>query len=85
MPDSLMYQEEMFVLLEPGEPEQFLDAEELEAKLSEVLREHQADLPHDLARYDQIDQQVKHLINTSCEFETEPGHYLQWYVVRLEK
>ncbi len=85
MPDSLMYQEEMFVLLEPGEPEQFLDAEELETKLMEVLRSHQDNLPRDIARYKEIEQQVKQLINTSCEFETEPGYSIQWYVVRLEK
>jgi hypothetical protein len=85
MPDSIMYQEDLFVVLEPNQPEQFLTPEELLAKLEAVLRDRQDDLPPDLQRFDTIEAQAHHLLNTSCEFSLEPGRSLQWYVVRLEK
>lgn len=85
MPDAIMYQEDMFVLLEPGQAEQFLTSEELLEKLQAVLRDRQEDLPRDLQKFDSLDAQAQHLMATACEFLLEPGRSLQWYAVRLEK
>lgn len=85
MPDPMMYQQDTFVVLEPDQPEQFLTAAELFAKLQEVLNQHQEDLPRELQRFTSIQAQAQYLMDTSCEFDVDPGKYLQWYAVRLEK
>lgn len=85
MPDSIMYQQDAFVVLETNKPEQFLTSEELLEKLKEVLATRQENLPRDMQKLTEIDQQAKYLLDTSCEFDVGPGQYLQWYAVRLEK
>lgn len=84
MPDSIMYQEDAYVVLEPNQDEQFLTPEELLEKLKRVLQQ-QEELPRELQKFDSLEAQAKHLMETSCEFDVAPGEYLQWYVVRLEK
>jgi Protein CHLORORESPIRATORY REDUCTION 7 len=85
MPDSIMYQEEAYVLLEPNQPEQLLTPIELLDRLKAVLAVRQDDLPSDLRRFSDLEVQARHLMETSCELDVEPGQFLQWYVVRLEK
>lgn len=85
MPDSLMYQEDAYVVLEPNQPEQFLTAAELLEKLKAILADRQEDLPADLSRFSDLEAQARHLMETACEFDVGPGQYLQWFVVRLEK
>ena len=85
MPDPLMYQQDVFVILEPNQPEQFLTAAELLEKLKGILVHKQQDLPHDLQKFSSIEAQAQYLLDTSCEFDLAPGQYLQWYAVRLEK
>lgn len=85
MPDPIMYQEDAYVVLEPNQPEQFLTATELLAKLQAILATRQDDLPVDLQKFDDTKTQARHLMETACEFDVAPGEYLQWYVVRLEK
>lgn len=86
MPDSIMFQEDNYVVLETNQPEQFLTANELLNKLCQVLETlPKESLPPDLQRLDSVVAQAKYLIDTSCELDTEPGKYLQWYAVRLEK
>lgn len=86
MPDSLMYQSEnAYVLLEPNQPEQFLTPDELLEKLKSVLSDRQDDLPIDLQKFTDLDDQAKYLMETSCELDVGPEGFLQWYVVRLEK
>jgi hypothetical protein len=85
MADPRLYQGDMFVVLEPGQPEQFLTAEELLTKLQQVLVQHQNDLPRDLQKFSSLSEQATHLLETSCEFNMGPEMFLQWYVVRLEK
>lgn len=84
MPDSIMYQEDGYVVLEPDKPEEFLSAEELLAKLTEILQK-QEDLPRELQKFDSFAAKAKYLMETYCEFDIAPGQYIQWYVVRLEK
>ncbi|MCG9889548.1 MAG: chlororespiratory reduction protein 7 [Thermosynechococcaceae cyanobacterium MS004] len=86
MPDSLMYQsEETYVVLETNQPEYFLSAAELLEKLKAVLAQHPDSLPPDLHRFSTLEAQAKHLMETGCDFNLDSDHYLQWYVVRLEK
>lgn len=85
MPDPLMYQQDVFVVLETNQPEQFLTPIELLEKLKEILSQRQQDLPRELQKFTSIEAQAQHLLDTSCEFNVEPGQYLQWYAVRLEK
>jgi Protein CHLORORESPIRATORY REDUCTION 7 len=85
MPDSIMFQEDAFVVLETNQPEQILNPEELLEKLKAVLATRQDDLPRDLQKFANLEAQAQHLMDTSCELDMAPGEYLQWYVVRLEK
>jgi hypothetical protein len=86
MPDSLMYQQDNFVVLETNLPEQFLTASELLEKLKIILQGiNFQDLPPDLHKFDSAEAQAQYLIDTSCELDISPGKYLQWYAVRLEK
>ncbi|MGF1517469.1 MAG: chlororespiratory reduction protein 7 [Nodosilinea sp.] len=85
MPDAIMYQEDMFVVLMPGEAEVFLTPEELLEKLVGLLGDRQTDLPRDLQRFATVAEQAQYLRDTACELELAPGEAMQWYVVRLEK
>jgi len=86
MPDSLMYAQDNYVVLETNQPEQFLTASELLEKLTGVLQKLDfQDLPPDVQKIDGVANQVQYLIDTSCELDLGPGQYLQWYAVRLEK
>lgn len=85
MPDSMMYQEDAFVVLESDLPEQFMTHEELLEKLTEILRSRQDDLPRELQKFTSVSEQARHLMNNYCELDMEPGKYLQWYIVRLDK
>ncbi len=84
MPDPLMYQQDVFVVLEPNQPERFLTAAELQELLKVILSQRQ-DLPPYLQKFTSVDAQAQYLIDTSCELDLDPGQYLQWYAVRLEK
>jgi hypothetical protein len=85
MPDSIMYQEDGFVVLEADQPEQFLTAEELQAKLQGILMSEEVNLPRDLQKFDSIEKQAEYLMNNYFELDVGVDRYLQWYVVRLEK
>ncbi|MCC5615117.1 chlororespiratory reduction protein 7 [Nostoc sp. CHAB 5836] len=86
MPDSLMYQQDHFVVLETNQPEQFLTPSELLEKLKTTLQKLRIqDLSPDLQKFDTLEAQAQYLLDTSCELDIAPGQYLQWYAVRLEK
>ncbi|MEH2227397.1 chlororespiratory reduction protein 7 [Nostoc sp.] len=86
MPDSLMYQQDHFVVLETNQPEQFMTPSELLEKLKITLQQLIIqDLPPDLQKFDTVETQAQYLIDTSCELDIGPGKYLQWYAVRLKK
>jgi len=80
-----MYQQDAFVVLEPNQSEQFLTPAELLDKLKNLLMQRQENLPQDLKKFTSVDAQAQYLMDTSCEFDLNPGQYLQWYAVRLEK
>lgn len=85
MPNSFIYQEDHFVVLETNQPEQILTTAEMLEKLRSVLALRQDDLPPDLQSFSTVEEQAKHLLDTVCELDVAPGQYLQWYAVRLEK
>lgn len=85
MSAASMYDEEYFVVLETNQPEQIVTAAELGEKLRSLLSSRQDNLPSDLQKFSAIEEQVRYLIDTSCEIDMAPGEYLQWYAIRLEK
>ncbi|PZV23987.1 MAG: chlororespiratory reduction protein 7 [Snowella sp.] len=85
MPSSLMYQEEMFVILETDQEEQFLTPEELLDKLKIVLQNYPEELPRELQKFSNLEEKATYLRDNFCELDIGENGYLQWYVVRLEK
>jgi Protein CHLORORESPIRATORY REDUCTION 7 len=85
MSDSLMFNNDAYVVLETDRPEQLLTPAEMFAKLKEVVTKFADDLPIDVQQISGTNERVQHLLDTSCELDLAPGEYLQWYVVRLEK
>lgn len=85
MPDYLMYEQDMYVLLEPNQPEQFLTTAELLDKLKAILTERQDDLPLDLRQLTSVETQAQRLLDTVCDLDVGPGQFFQWYATRLEK
>lgn len=85
MPDSIMYQEDGFIVLEPDRNEQFLSSEELKNKLKQIFQSEGFELPRELNKFDSVDSQVEYLMNNYFELDLGAGQYLQWYVIRLEK
>lgn len=80
-----MYSQEMYVILEPDQPEVLLTPAELLAKLEACLGMLQDQLPYDLRSIAEIPAQAAHLMETGCELDLGEGRFLQWYAVRLEK
>jgi hypothetical protein len=85
MSDSLMFNNDAYVVLETDRPEELLTPIEMFDKLKKIVVKFADDLPIDVQRIAGVDERVQYLLDTSCELDLAPGEYLQWYVVRLEK
>ncbi len=85
MADPRLYEQNAFVFLEAGKHEELLSANELKAKLGDLLRVHAADIPADVTGCGDIGQQVQYLIDSYCELTIGGDQYVQWFAVRLEK
>ncbi len=85
MPDSIMYQEDGFVVLEADQPEQILTPQELLEKLKGILVTRQDELPRELQKFTTVEAQAKYLMENFCDLDMGADDYLQWYVIRLEK
>ncbi len=85
MSDSLMFNNDAYVVLETNRPEELLTPAEMFAKLKQIVIKFATDLPIDVQQISGVDERVQYLLDTSCELDLVPGEYLQWYVVRLEK
>ena len=85
MADSIMYQEDGFVVLEPDQPEQILTSQELLEKLKGILVNRQEDLPRELEKFTTVEGQAEYLMENFCDLDMGSDSYLQWYVIRLEK
>lgn len=85
MPDPIMYQEDGYVVLESDQPEQFMTAAELTAKLVSLLSLEEVIIPRELEQFDSRELQAQHLVDNYFELDIGADKYLQWYVIRLEK
>jgi hypothetical protein len=85
MPDSIMYQEDAYIVLESDRGEEFMTAEELRTKLQACLQSPEIDIPRELTKFESTEEQAQHLLDNYFELDIGEGKYLQWYVVRLEK
>lgn len=85
MPDSIMYQEDGYIVLESDRPEQFMTATELKDKLVNLLLLDEVIVPRELEQFDTPELQAQHLLDNYFELDIGTDLYLQWYVVRLEK
>ena len=84
MADSIMYQEDGYVVLENDKPEELMSKTELLDKLQQVVT-NATDLPRDVAQHNSIEAKAEYLLENYCEFNPDENSYLQWYVVRWEK
>ncbi|BAZ43681.1 hypothetical protein NIES4102_06820 [Chondrocystis sp. NIES-4102] len=85
MPDPIMYQEDAYVVLESDQAEQFMSAEELKAKLINLLLLEEVLIPRELEQFETVEDRAQHLVDNYFELDIGADKYLQWYVVRLEK
>jgi hypothetical protein len=85
MADSMMYQEDAYVVLESDHEEQFMTAQELQDKLVNLLLLEEMIIPRELEQFETPELQARHLLDNYFELDIGADKYLQWYVVRLEK
>ena len=85
MPDSIMYQEDGYIVLESDQDEQFMNSVELKSKLIELLQQPQIVIPREIEQFESPESQAQHLMDNYFELDVGSDRYLQWYVVRLEK
>ena len=83
MSDPLIRAVDHYVVLEPGQPEQLLSADDTLAWLEGHLATLDP-LPDDLAGLDSLGAVARRLLETACDLELQPGLNLQWFAVRLE-
>ncbi len=85
MSDSLMFNNDAYVVLETNRLEQILTPAEMFARLKEIAINFADDLPIDIREIASIDERVQYLMESSCELYLSPEKHFQWYVVRLEQ
>lgn len=85
MSSKMLYSEDNFVVLEPGEAEALLTAEEMVAKLTHWIEAYPDCLPSDVEQEETLEQKIQLLLDESCALELEPGKAVQWFAIRLEK
>ena len=83
MSDPLIRACDDYVVLEPGQPEQLLNAADTLTWLCDRLRTMD-DLPADLADLPDVESAAQRLLDTACDLELSPGVSLQWFAIRLE-
>ncbi len=84
MVDSIMYQEDGYVLLQANQPEELMTESQLLTKLETVLKQA-TELPSDIRKFATTTEQAKYVLDNYCEFNPNDDNYLQWYVVRWNK
>lgn len=85
MADPIMYQEDAYIVLEADQPEQFMSAIELQAKLENLLSSSPIEIPRELTKFSSVSEQANYLRENYFELDVGDNKFLQWYVVRLEK
>jgi Protein CHLORORESPIRATORY REDUCTION 7 len=86
MTDSLMFQEDEYVVLTTGQPEEIVTAAEMLTMISDTLLSHGAiEFPADVLAKSSTAAKAAYLLDNYCELDLGDGRYLHWYAVRLEK
>jgi Protein CHLORORESPIRATORY REDUCTION 7 len=86
MTDSLMFQEDEYVVLTTGQSEEIVTAAEMLVKLSDTLLNHgDINFPADVLAKSSTAARAAYLLDNYCELDLGKGQYIQWYAVRLEK
>lgn len=83
MSDPLIRKLDDYVILEPGEKEKFLSAQETLKWLAQWLATLK-ELPQDLQEKQTLECAAQHLLDTACELEVKRGVSIQWFAVRLD-
>ena len=83
MSDPLIRACDDYVVLEPGKPEQLLNADDTLTWLVDKLRTMDS-LPADLQNLPDMESAARRLLDTACDLELSPGVSLQWFAVRLD-
>ena len=83
MSDPIIREMDNYVVLVPGESEQFLDRKQTLLWLQYWLNKFDS-LPLDLACKSSIAEAAQHLLDTACDLEIKTGFTIQWYAVRLD-
>ena len=84
MSDPLIHDLDNYVVMEPGEKEKFLSAEETLVWLEECLS-HLEELPFDLQSQTSNQAAAKRLLDTACALQIKPGLTIEWFAIRLER
>lgn len=85
MADPRLYEQDAFVFLDAGQPEELLSPHEIIEKLKAIIASHPNELPDDVLRQSSLEQQAQYLLETYCELSLDSNRYIQWFAVRLEK
>jgi hypothetical protein len=62
-----------------------MNSAELKTKLAHLLQQPEVIIPKELEQFESPELQAQHLLDNYFELDISADHYLQWYVVRLEK
>jgi hypothetical protein len=85
MPHPIMYAKDHYVILRPGQGEEFLTAPEMLDLLRTIATENPDLIPLDPQQSQATqDQILQDLLDNACELTWENGDWIQWYAVRLE-
>jgi len=71
--------EDYFVVLRTGQSEEFLERPALEDLLRKTVATYEK------LEGEKLEQRVRNLMDTACEYPLGPSEYLEWYLTRLEK
>ena len=82
MSDPIIRACDHYVVLEPGQTEKILSAQETLSWLEKWLKKLDR-LPEDLKNYPTLSSAAYRLLETACNLEIANGFTLQWYAVRL--
>ena len=83
MADSIMYQEDGYVVLETDQAEQFMTTGELQSKLVNLLLLDEVPVPRELEQFDSVDLQAEHLLENYFELDIGADKYLQLSLIHI--
>ncbi len=84
MSHPLIRDEEHYLIMEPGEKEKFLSAQETLEWLEKWLKKMEV-MPEDLKDQNSYKSAAKRLLDTSCDLQIKQGFSIEWFAIRLEK